>query len=69
MNEAEIFIDDVRVTAVIDTGTKVSAITQDFCLEHWYEFQLVTQMLQLEGMGGINISYLGYVKAVHQPIL
>ena len=51
-NEAEVFIDIIKVMALSDTGAQVSTITQDFCEEHVYEIHPVKQMLHLEGTRG-----------------
>ena len=45
INEADIFVGDIRVIAVIDTGAQISTITQDFCKKHGYEIHPVKQML------------------------
>ena len=63
VNEAVIFVGDIQVTALINTGAQVSTITQDFCEEHIYKIHSVKQMLQLEGPGGLTILYLGYIEA------
>ena len=41
VNEAGIFVGDIQITALIDTGSKVSTITQDFCDKHRYEIHPV----------------------------
>ena len=52
VSEAEFFVGEIWVTAVIDTRAQVSTITQDFCEEHRYEIHPIKQMLCLEGTGG-----------------
>ena len=44
-NEAHVFIDDIKVTTLIDTGAQVSTITQDLCEEHRFEIHPIKQML------------------------
>ena len=61
-NGTEVFIDNIKVTALIDTGAQVSTITQDFYKEHGYKIHPVKQMLHLEGTQQFTIRFLGYVE-------
>ena len=51
VNEADISVGDIWVTALINTRAQVSTITQEFCKQHGYDANPVKQMLHLEGMG------------------
>ena len=45
VNEANIFMSNIWVTALIDTGAQVSTITKEFCEQHGYDIPSVQQML------------------------
>ena len=62
-NEADIFISDIWVMALIDTGAQVSTVTRDFCEQHGYNIYPMKQMLHSEGTGEFSIPYLGYIEA------
>ena len=55
------------MTALADTGSQISALTEEFCLERGLKIlplkNLMKGMLHLEGSGDIAILYKGYVKA------
>ena len=61
-NEAEILIDDIPVTALVDTVAQVSTIFQDFCLSQGYDILTMTQMLWLEDRE-LSMPYSGHVEA------
>ena len=63
VNEADIFIDDIWVTALIDMEAQGSIITRDFCEQHRYDIYPMKQMLHLEGTGGFSIPSLWYIEA------
>ena len=63
VNEADIFVGDIQVRALIDMEAQVSTITQEFCEQHGYDIHPMKQMLHVEGMGGFPIPYLGYIEA------
>ena len=67
-NEAEILIDDIPVTALIDTRAQVSTISQDICLSHGYDMLLVTQMLRLEGTWGFRIHWGLHKNMLNQSV-
>ena len=64
VHETNIFIDNIQVTALINTGAQVSTITQDFCEQHGYNIHPLKEMFCLEGIGGFSIPYLGYIEAI-----
>ena len=59
VNEADIFVRDIWVMALIDTGAQVTTINQEVCEQHRYNIHPMKQMLHLQGMGGFSIPYLG----------
>ena len=62
--EANIFISNIWVRSLIDTGAQLSTITQDFSEQHGYDIHPVKQMLCLEGTGGFSIPYPRYIGAI-----
>ena len=61
-NEAPIIIDGQEVTFLIDLGAQVLSISVQFCKELTLQIQPLGQLLELEGMGGAAIPYLGFVE-------
>ena len=53
VNEADIFVHDIWVSAPIDTWAEISTIAWDSYEEHGYEIHPVKQILQLEETGGL----------------
>ena len=51
-----------EVTALIDSGAQVSSISAQFCKDLILQIQFLGQLLELEGMGGAAIPYLGFVE-------
>ena len=48
--------------ALIDSGAQVSSVSSQFCEELALEFQLLGQLLKLEGTGSSTIPYLGFME-------
>ena len=73
VNEADIFVGDIWVTALIYTGAQVSTITWDFCDKHMYSNHPMKQLLHLEGRGGSPFHTLGIsrllLKSFHSKIM
>ena len=61
-NEAPVIVDGQRETTLIDSGAQVLSISFQFCEDLTLQIQLLGRLLELEGMGGSAIPYLGYVK-------
>ena len=55
------------MTALVDTGSQISTLTEGFCNERGLRIlplrNLMERVLHLEGTGGITIPYKGYVEA------
>ena len=62
VNEADIFVGDIWVTALINTRAQVSTITRDFCDKHRYDIHPIKQMLQFKGNRGVLHSIPGVYK-------
>ena len=61
-NEAPVVTDGQEVTALIDLGAQVLSISTQFCEELTLHIQALAWLLELEGMGGAAIPYLGFVE-------
>ena len=49
-------------TAFIDAGAQVPMIAQGFCQQYGLKIKSLDNFLQLEGIGGLAVTYLQYVK-------
>ena len=61
-NEAPVIIDGQEVAALIDSGAQVLSISAQLCEDLTLQIQPLGQLLELEGMGGAAIPYLGFVE-------
>ena len=56
----------MKITALVDTGSQISALTEGFCNERGLRIlplrNLMEGVLDLEGTEGITIPYKGYVE-------
>ena len=79
-NEVQGSIAGINCTALVDTGSQVTSVSQKFYLDHLSTLKLhdCTDLLRIEGAGGHSIPYAGYifaeiglkgVKAVEVPVL
>ena len=48
--------------ALIDSGAMISMMRKGYCDEHGYELQPLDQLVPIEGSGGADVPYLGYVE-------
>ena len=60
-NETEIEIDGKISTASIGSGP-ISMMSKGYCDEHRYEIQPLDWLVPIEGSGGADVPYLGYVE-------
>ena len=51
-NEDKIFINGQPVTALLDTGSQVTHVSQDYCLANGIKINPINQLVNIEGMGG-----------------
>ena len=61
-NETEIKIDGIISKALIDSGAMISMMSKGYCDEHGYEIQPLDHLVPIEGSGGADVPYLGYVE-------
>ena len=61
-NESEVFINDRKVAALIDSGMQLSSISISLAKMLELEVKHLRTTLGLEGTGALTILYLGYVK-------
>ena len=61
-NETNVEIDGKISKALIDSGTMISMMSREYCDEHGYEIQPLEHLVPIEGSGGTNVPYLGYVE-------
>ena len=62
-NEESIFINGQPVTALLDTGSQVTHVSHDNCVDNGIEINPIAKLVTIEGTGGDNIEYLGYAEA------
>ena len=51
-NEKEIMVNGKSVTALLDTGSQVTHISQDYCQAMGIPIHPINQLVQIEGTGG-----------------
>ena len=61
-NETEIEIDGKISKALIDSGAMILMMSKGYCDEHGYEIQPLDRLVPIEGSGGTDVPYLGYVE-------
>ena len=62
-NEEQIIKNGHPVTALLDTGSQVTYISEAFCQANDIQVTPLDQLVEIEGTGGDNIKYLGYIEA------
>ena len=62
-NEDQIVINGHPVTALLDTGSQVTHVSQAFCLAKGFQIYPLSQLVEIEGTGGDSIKYVGYIEA------
>ena len=50
-NEDQIFLNGHCVTAMLDTGSQVTHVSQDFCLAKGFHIHPISQLVDIEGTG------------------
>ena len=51
------------MTAPVDTGSQISALTEGFCTEFGLRILPLKGLLHLKGTGSVSIPYKGYIEA------
>ena len=67
-NKTDIEIDGIISKTLIDSGAMISMMSRGYCEECGYEIQPLDQLVSIEGSGGADVPYLGYVEVrMHIP--
>ena len=61
-NETEIEIDGTISKALIDSGAMILMMNKGYCDGHMYEIQPLDWLVPMQGSGGADVPYLGYVE-------
>ena len=61
-NETEIETDRKISKALIDSCAMILMMSKGYCDENGYEIQALHKMVPIEGSGGADVPYLGYVE-------
>ena len=61
-NETDVEIDGIISKALIDSGAMILMMSRGYCDEHGYEIQPLDHLVLIEGSGGADVPYLGYVE-------
>ena len=63
-NEEQIVINGHPVTALLDTGSQVTHISEAFCQANNIQINPLDKLVEIEGTGGGDIiKYIGYIEA------
>ena len=62
-NEEQVVINGHPVTALLDTGSQVTHISEAFCQANNIQIHPLDKLVEIEGMWGDIIKYLGYIEA------
>ena len=62
-NETKIILENKKMNALVDTGAQVSTITVTKAQQLGLKIYKLDSILKLEGTGGIEVPYMGYVEA------
>ena len=67
-NETTVKLEDQKFKALVDSGAMVSQITLSLAKLLHLKIYKLNQLIPMEGAGGINVPYIGYVEAhLHIP--
>ena len=62
-NESTIMVEGQEARALLDSGSQLSAILLEWVKKMKLRPQQLQSILQIEGSGGLEVPYLGYVEA------
>ena len=63
LNESSVSLEGIEYTALIDSGAQLSGISHKLAKKLKLKIHQLDTLLDIEGTGGINVPYLGYVEA------
>ena len=61
-NEVEVIVNNEQVTALVDSGAQISAVSMAFAKCHNLPIGQLQWLLDFEGFWGIDIPYIGYTQ-------
>ena len=62
-NEDQIMINGHPVTALLDTGSQVTHVSEAFCQANNFQIYPLDKLVEIEGSGEDLIKYIGYIEA------
>ena len=62
-NETEVKVENQKFTALIDSGAQISQLTDSLVKALGLKIKTLKEIIPLDGPGGIDVPYLGYVEA------
>ena len=63
-NEMEVMLNHTKLKALIDSGSQISTITETLAKLMGLKIKSLKNILEIEGTGGIQVKYKGYIEAV-----
>ena len=63
VNESIVMVEGQEARALLDSGSQLSAISLEWVKKLKLKPQQLQSILQIEGSGGLEVPYLGYVEA------
>ena len=61
-HEVKVIVNDEQVTALVDLGAQISAVSMAFAKHHGLLIWQLQQLLDFQGFGGVDIPYIGYTQ-------
>ena len=61
-NGVEVIVNNEQVTALVDSGAQILAVSMAFAKHHGLPIWQLQQLLDFEGFGGVDIPYIGYTQ-------
>ena len=63
VNESIVMVEGQEARALLDSGSQLSAISLEWVKKLKLKTQQLQSILQIEGSGGLEVPYLGYLEA------